>query len=657
MDAMIGKTIGRYRIVQHLGRGGMAEVYKAHQASLDRYVAIKLMHAFLADEKEFLARFEREAKVVATLRHPNIVQVYDFDVDQGVYYMVMEFINGETLKARLQALEARGEWVSQDDAVRIILAVGSALRYAHERGMVHRDVKPANVMITLDGQVILTDFGIAKIVSASNLTASGAMVGTPSYMAPEQGMGQPGDERSDIYSLGVMLYQLVLGRLPFDADTPLAVVLKHINEPLPLPRLLKPDLSDALNAVILKALAKDANERYQKVTEMLADLRRAVGLPADETQSETTAANSSIKLGGATIVGRVSGLTPPPATTGSRPNPTAAATQVASPQTVVAGASAQPIGPAPTLAPAPATKRPGWIISVIGLAAVAIIAVIAIILGGAASGGAGQPPAPTATIAPTSGPTDTPTAVPIVNQLLTFNADQTPLFDKPEDGAPVQGLLPQATQFHLRARTADAQWLRLETPDGVTGWVQVASVALGAITSDQLQQLPVATTLTKPTDTPTVTPLPTETATPTATPSPTFTASPTPPPLAATRVPPTPRPRPTNTVEVPTAIATEAATIPLTLDWEVLGYDPLKPGNLNWTATVRLYASGGSGNYTYVAPNPDGGFDYQTGPDARFIVRWRRCKTWQGEFRVNDSAGNSFAQSYSIEAPPGCTLP
>ncbi|HTP10975.1 MAG TPA: serine/threonine-protein kinase, partial [Anaerolineae bacterium] len=231
-DAMIGKTIGKYRIVEHLGRGGMAEVYKAYQPNLDRYVAVKMMHTFLSDEKEFLARFEREAKVVATLRHPNIVQVYDFDVEGGVYYMVMEYISGETLKTRMQNLEANNEWVSLDDAARIILAVGSALKYAHERGMVHRDVKPANVMITLEGQVILTDFGIAKIVSASNLTASGAMVGTPSYMAPEQGMGQPGDERSDIYSLGVMLYQLVLGRLPFDADTPLAVVLKHINDPL-----------------------------------------------------------------------------------------------------------------------------------------------------------------------------------------------------------------------------------------------------------------------------------------------------------------------------------------------------------------------------------------------------------------------------------------
>ena len=242
MDSLIGRTIGRYRITEHLGRGGMAEVYKAYQPSLDRNVAIKVMHAFLADEKEFLSRFEREAKVVATLRHPNIVQVYDFDVENGMYYMVMEFIEGETLKRRLQDLEEKSEWVPLEDSVRIVLAVGSALKYAHEHGMVHRDVKPANVMITTDGQVILTDFGIAKIVSASNLTASGAMVGTPSYMAPEQGMGQPGDERSDIYSLGVMLYQLVTGRLPYDADTPLAVVLKHINDPLPLPRIVKPDL-------------------------------------------------------------------------------------------------------------------------------------------------------------------------------------------------------------------------------------------------------------------------------------------------------------------------------------------------------------------------------------------------------------------------------
>ena len=160
--------------------------------------------------------------------------------------------------------------------------------------------------------MILTDFGIAKIVSASNLTASGAMVGTPSYMAPEQGMGQPGDERSDIYSLGVMLYQLVLGRLPFDADTPLAVVLKHINDPLPLPKALKPDISDDLNRVILKALAKDPNDRYQKVADLTADLRKAMGMSPEDSQPDA-AKSSGIKLAGATMVGRVGGgVTPPP---------------------------------------------------------------------------------------------------------------------------------------------------------------------------------------------------------------------------------------------------------------------------------------------------------------------------------------------------------
>ncbi|MBP7689049.1 MAG: protein kinase [Thermoflexales bacterium] len=653
MDGMIGKIIGRYRIVEHLGRGGMAEVYKAYQASLDRYVAIKLMHTFLADEKEFLARFEREAKVVATLRHPNIVQVYDFDADQGVYYMVMEFINGETLKARLQTLEAQGEWVSLDDSVRIILAVGSALRYAHERNMVHRDVKPANVMITLEGQVILTDFGIAKIVSSSNLTASGAMVGTPSYMAPEQGMGQPGDERSDIYSLGVMLYQLVLGRLPFDADTPLAVVLKHINEPLPLPRLLKPDLSDALNAVILKSLAKEPNERYQKVTEMLADLRRAVGLPADETQSETTATNSSIKLSGATIAGRISGLTPPPNFTGSRPGAAATATQLASPQTVVAGgaagAAAQPIGPAATPTPAPQTKRPGWIIPVIGLAVVAIIAVAVIIVSGAVASGAGQPPAPTLTptSAPTLGPTDTPTAVPVINQLLTFKADQTPLFDKPDAGATVLGLLPQATQFHLRARTADSQWLRLETPDGVTGWVQVASVALGTITPDQLAQLPVATTLTKPTDTPTATPLPTDTATPTATPSPTFTASPTLPPAAATRVPPTPRPKATNTPPAPPPppTPTTGAAIPLGYGFEFkfCTYD----GD-NYTCNVEVWGNGGDGKYHFALENPDTGNWEERLGRTTYLMRSRRCKTKTQQLRIWDESGNHIEPNLTM---------
>jgi serine/threonine-protein kinase len=278
---LIGRNLGKYRIVARLGRGGMAEVYKAFQPSLDRYVAVKVLHTFMAEEKDFLARFRREAKNVAALRHPNIVQVFDFDVEDEQYYMVMEFLDGPTLKGRLEALHLQGKRLPLKDVLRITRDVGSALGYAHERGIVHRDVKPANVILEASGRVILTDFGVAKILTGTQFTATGTVLGTPAYMAPEQGLGQPGDGRSDIYSLGVMLYEMATGRLPFDADTPLAVVMKHIHDPLPLPRLVTPDLPESLERVILRALAKDPADRYDRVEAMLADLE-AVGAPAPQ---------------------------------------------------------------------------------------------------------------------------------------------------------------------------------------------------------------------------------------------------------------------------------------------------------------------------------------------------------------------------------------
>ena len=282
---LIGQTLGKYRITEHLGSGGMSEVYKAYQPGLDRYVAIKVLHSFLAQEEDFLTRFQREAKFAAMLRHPNIIQVYDFDYDEASnsYYMVMEYIDGESLKARLQRMAKKGEMVSLEESIRIVISIANALDYAHQHGTVHRDVKPANIMFNQDEQPILTDFGIAKMVDVAGLTASGAMVGTPAYMAPEQGMGQAGDERADIYSLGVILYQLTTGHRPFDADTPLGVALKHINAPLPPPIVVNPNLPRSIEAVTLKALAKDPDNRYQTAKEFATELKKAAAGEAIES--------------------------------------------------------------------------------------------------------------------------------------------------------------------------------------------------------------------------------------------------------------------------------------------------------------------------------------------------------------------------------------
>lgn len=276
---MARKTLGKYEVIERLGRGGMAEVYKGYHAALDRYVAIKLLHPFLADDPEFKDRFEKEARHVARLRHPNIVQVFDFEYDQQgeSYYMVMELINGPTLKDRLFELAANDQRYAIEESVRIISDTANALSYAHKRSMIHRDVKPANLMLDDDERIVLTDFGIAKIVTGAQFTASGGMVGTPAYMAPEQGLGEAGDERSDLYSLGVIFYQMVTGRLPYDADTPLAIILKHLNEPIPNLRLMEPNLPEWAVRVTIKAMEKDPEKRYQTAEEFLEDLRRGLG--------------------------------------------------------------------------------------------------------------------------------------------------------------------------------------------------------------------------------------------------------------------------------------------------------------------------------------------------------------------------------------------
>ena len=278
-----GENIGPYRIIEQLGQGGMATVYKAYHASLDRYVAIKVLHPAFHEDNTFEVRFQREARVVARLEHPNIVPVYDYAEHEHRPYLVMKFIEGDTLKAYM----SKGP-LSSDDIRKIVDAVGSALAYAHKQGILHRDIKPSNVLVATDGQMYLADFGLARIAQAGESTlSSDSIMGTPQYISPEQAMGKKDlDAGTDIYSFGVMLYEMVVGQVPFSADTPFSIIHDHIYTPLPLPRTVNPNVPEQVERVLLKALAKERADRYEDVETMVEAFKDAweqAGVPMQGT--------------------------------------------------------------------------------------------------------------------------------------------------------------------------------------------------------------------------------------------------------------------------------------------------------------------------------------------------------------------------------------
>ena len=293
----------RYELNHLIARGGMAEVYRAHDRLLDRPVALKVLFPELSVDRSFVERFRREAQAAANLSHPNIVPVFDWGEDSGTYFIVMEYIDGRPLSSILKSAGP----LSPERTADIGAHVAAALGYAHKHGVVHRDVKPGNVLITDDGQVKVTDFGIARAVNTEeSLTQTGAVMGTATYFSPEQAEGLGVDARSDIYSLGVVLFEMVVGRPPFLGDSPVAVASKHVRDHPPAPRELNPQIPPTFEAIILKAMAKDPAYRYATAEELRADLLRFTEGRSVQAMDEATGLIGV--AGAATVVGAAVGM-------------------------------------------------------------------------------------------------------------------------------------------------------------------------------------------------------------------------------------------------------------------------------------------------------------------------------------------------------------
>ncbi|MDZ4669521.1 MAG: protein kinase [Phototrophicales bacterium] len=266
-------TIGQYDILEKIGVGGMATVYRAHQRKLDRSVAVKIMHQTISQDENFLARFEREARIIAKLDHPYIVPIYDYDMYEGQPYLVMKYVDGHTLKAIL-----RQGPVPPREVLRILERVGSALEYAHQQGILHRDIKPSNIMMDTRGEVYLMDFGLARASQSGESTMSAdVMLGTPHYISPEQAQGNKDlDSRTDVYSLGVVLYELVTGRVPFMGDTSYGIIHAQITEKPPAPRDINPNIPPSVESVLFKALDKNRDRRYATPMALVNAYREAI---------------------------------------------------------------------------------------------------------------------------------------------------------------------------------------------------------------------------------------------------------------------------------------------------------------------------------------------------------------------------------------------
>lgn len=305
MEQLIGQTLNRYKILSLLGEGGMGAVFKARDVTLQRDIALKVMHPHLSRQSNFRQRFLQEARAAAQLDHPGIVQVHDFGQEKSLLYIVMEFIPGANLRQMLREIKGQGKWILLEETIQIIRLVSLALDYAHRQGVLHRDIKPDNIMMKpeagdeLPYRPVLTDLGLARLLHGQRITQEGTSMGTPAYMSPEQALGQPTDARSDVYSLGILFYELATGQLPFPIKSLADAIHYHTEERPPPPHSVRPDLPANLSVAILKALEKNPEDRFPDAA-ALAETLEAVTLDVTEvappTAVETTSGPEAVSL-------------------------------------------------------------------------------------------------------------------------------------------------------------------------------------------------------------------------------------------------------------------------------------------------------------------------------------------------------------------------
>jgi serine/threonine protein kinase/uncharacterized protein YraI len=524
MKSLTGMTLGRYEIKEKIGQGGMAHVFKAYQPGLDRFVAIKVLSPTLAEEPGFTERFQREAQSVARLHHPNILQVHDFGTQDNYNYLVMRYVqDSRTLADLIQA------GTPAEKLIDYILQVADALNYAHEHGIIHRDVKPGNILI--DGKwALLSDFGLVKITQAtSQLTSTGMGMGTPAYMSPEQAAGTVVDHRTDIYALGIILHRILTGAIPHDATTPLAILVKRQTEPLTSPRLLKPDLAESLEHVILRSLAPRPEQRYDTATDFAEALKKA---ETDPTYREESIQTLSV-ANDATMFSPFH-QTPPPVK--------------------AASAASRNIG----------------LLAGGAIAAVVIISLLiflGIFLLSDKGSLAAQATPPTSTLASTPVPevvaptatatplpdTATPTSVP-PGAPAALAQTEVEVRSGPGEEYDLLGYLPEGATAEITSQDKTRQWWQIKTSLGAAGigWIKADAELVAASATNNI---PIAL----------APPLPTETAAPVVdTPTPTATSSPdTPTPAATATAPPTPAATATTANKSPAApTATKAPPAP-----------------------------------------------------------------------------------------------